>query len=90
MNWLQSRKARRGDRGAASRASRGERAPERPGDQRERGQRRAGVWWIIVSPRLQRSSLRARFRPYVGAPHGLPITHADQLTRDILDFIAET
>jgi len=33
---------------------------------------------------------RARFRPYLGAPHGLPVTHAGALVRDIVHFIAET
>ena len=30
---------------------------------------------------------RCRFEEYEGAPHGLPITHMDQLNRDLLAFV---
>jgi non-heme chloroperoxidase len=31
----------------------------------------------------------ARLKIYAGAPHGLPVVCADQLNRDLLDFIRE-
>jgi len=37
--------------------------------------------------RLSKIAPRARLKVYPGAPHGLPTTHQDQFTADLLAFI---